>query len=223
MARPALEEVRALNDEYWRSLRGQTTFRGVRDWIEITTPYLDRHNDYLQVYARPRQDGWSLTDDDHIIDDLVQAGCNIEGPKEQSLFHSILARFGVRLEAGALVVEASRGDFALRKHNLVQAMLSVGDLLHLSAPSAAGLFDEDLAVTPKAGDDRSLTSRAMQYTVVIEQSRNNFSAYVPDLPGCVATGASDEDALREIRQAIEFHIEGLRQQGEPVPEPCRYT
>ena len=59
----------------------------------------------------------------------------------------------------------------------------------------------------------------MQYTIVIEQSPRNFSAYVPDLPGCVATGATREAVVREIRQAIEFHIDSLREHGEPVPEP----
>ena len=59
----------------------------------------------------------------------------------------------------------------------------------------------------------------MQYTIVIEKSPRNFSAYVPDLPGCVATGATREAVVREIRQAIEFHIDSLREHGEPVPEP----
>ena len=59
----------------------------------------------------------------------------------------------------------------------------------------------------------------MQYTIVIEKSPRNFSAYVPDLPGCVATGATREAVVREIRQAIEFHMDSLREHGEPVPEP----
>ena len=64
----------------------------------------------------------------------------------------------------------------------------------------------------------------MQYTIVIEKARSNYSAYVPDLPGCVATGATREEAVKEMRQAIEFHIESLREHGEPVPEPqCTAT
>ena len=60
----------------------------------------------------------------------------------------------------------------------------------------------------------------MQYTIVIEESPRNHAAYVPDLPGCVATGATREEVVREIRQAIRLHIESLREHGEPVPEPC---
>ena len=59
----------------------------------------------------------------------------------------------------------------------------------------------------------------MQYTIVIERSPSNFAAYVPDLPGCIATGATREDVVREIRQAIEFHIDSLREHGDPIPDP----
>ena len=59
----------------------------------------------------------------------------------------------------------------------------------------------------------------MKYTIVIEQSPRNYSACAPDLPGCVATGATREEAVRETRRAIAFHIESLREHGEPVPEP----
>ena len=59
----------------------------------------------------------------------------------------------------------------------------------------------------------------MQYTVVIERTPNNYAAYVPDLPGCVATGSTKEELLAEIREAIAFHVESLREHGQPVPEP----
>lgn len=59
----------------------------------------------------------------------------------------------------------------------------------------------------------------MRYAVVIEQAENNYSAYVPDLPGCVATGGSIAETEQAIREAIEFHIEGLREDGASIPEP----
>jgi predicted RNase H-like HicB family nuclease len=58
----------------------------------------------------------------------------------------------------------------------------------------------------------------MRYAVVIEKAGENYSAYVPDLPGCIATGASVKEIENEIRDAIRFHIEGLRQDGLPVPQ-----
>lgn len=59
----------------------------------------------------------------------------------------------------------------------------------------------------------------MRYAVVIEKAAGNYSAYVPDLPGCVATGATVLEVESEIRDAIAFHIEGLREDGLAVPEP----
>ena len=59
----------------------------------------------------------------------------------------------------------------------------------------------------------------MRYAVVIEQVEGNFCAYVPDLPGCVATGATVAEAEAEIRDAIEFHLEGMREDGLPIPAP----
>jgi predicted RNase H-like HicB family nuclease len=59
----------------------------------------------------------------------------------------------------------------------------------------------------------------MRYLVVVEQGPTSFGAYVPDLPGCVAAGETREEALALIREAIEFHIEGLRQAGESIPPP----
>jgi predicted RNase H-like HicB family nuclease len=59
----------------------------------------------------------------------------------------------------------------------------------------------------------------MRYAVVIEKAGNNYSAYVPDLPGCIATGATVAEVEAELRDAIRFHIEGLKADCLPVPEP----
>lgn len=59
----------------------------------------------------------------------------------------------------------------------------------------------------------------MRYAIVIEKAISNYSAYVPDLPGCVATGATVLETERGIREAIEFHLEGLREDGQPIPAP----
>jgi predicted RNase H-like HicB family nuclease len=59
----------------------------------------------------------------------------------------------------------------------------------------------------------------MRYAVVIESAGTNYSAYVPDLPGCIATGATPAEAGIAIREAIGFHLEGLREDGSPIPPP----
>ncbi len=63
----------------------------------------------------------------------------------------------------------------------------------------------------------------MKYAVVYEKTARNYSAYVPDLPGCIATGTSREDVERHIREAIALHLEGLRLEGAPVPDPAAWT
>ena len=59
----------------------------------------------------------------------------------------------------------------------------------------------------------------MRYAIVVEKTANNYSAYVPDLLGCIATGYTIEETEREIREAIEFHIEGMIEDGFPIPQP----
>jgi predicted RNase H-like HicB family nuclease len=59
----------------------------------------------------------------------------------------------------------------------------------------------------------------MRYAIVIEKAESNYSAYVPDLPGCVATGSSVEEVEEQIREAIEFHLDGLREDGLEIPSP----
>jgi len=59
----------------------------------------------------------------------------------------------------------------------------------------------------------------MRYAIVIEKAEGNYSAYVPDLPGCVATGGTVAEAESEIREAIAFHLDGMREDGLAIPEP----
>ncbi|MEM7714230.1 MAG: type II toxin-antitoxin system HicB family antitoxin [Cyanobacteria bacterium P01_A01_bin.68] len=66
----------------------------------------------------------------------------------------------------------------------------------------------------------------MRYAIVIEKAANNYSAYVPDLPGCVATGATIQEVNQQIKEAIDFHLEGLRGEGLSIPEAttlCEYV
>jgi len=60
----------------------------------------------------------------------------------------------------------------------------------------------------------------MQYVVIIEKTDKNYGAYVPDLPGCVAVAETQSEVKKLIRKAIEFHLESLREEGSPIPEPA---
>ena len=59
----------------------------------------------------------------------------------------------------------------------------------------------------------------MQYVIIIEKANRNYSAYVPDLPGCIATGKTIEELKQRMREAIELHLDGMREDGLPIPEP----
>jgi hypothetical protein len=139
-----IQEIQQLLDDYVSWLKDRTLLRQIDQWVEITTPYLDRHNDYIQIYARKSNGGYTLTDDGYTISDLEQTGCKLNSPKRQDLLKMTLNGFGVKLVDGRLENHASNDNFALRKHNLVQAILAVNDMFYLAVPMVASLFYEDV-------------------------------------------------------------------------------
>ena len=139
-----IDEIQSLLEQYRTWLRDKTSIREVNEWVEITTPYMDRHNDLLQIYAKRSRDGFLLTDDGYILDDLEQSGCRMEGNHRLALLAVTLNGFGVQKEGNELQVQVSRETFARRKHNLLQAMLAVNDLFYLAQPRVASLFYDDV-------------------------------------------------------------------------------
>jgi hypothetical protein len=138
-------EIERLVDSYRAWLRQKTSIREIdASWVEITTPYLDRHNDSLQIYAKRSNGGYLLTDDGNTIADLESSGCNLQTPKRQDLLRVTLNGFGIKLTDGALEAKATADTFPSRKHDLVQAMLAVNDLFYLAQPVVESLFLEDV-------------------------------------------------------------------------------
>jgi hypothetical protein len=149
------QEIEKLLSDYRTWLKDKTTLREVNGtWVEITTPYLDRHNDALQIYARAEQGGYVLTDDSYTIHDLEASGCNLNTEKRQELLTMTLNGFGVRVNNEAIEVHASAETFPARKHNLIQAMLAVNDLFYLAKPIIESLFFEDVIAWLEANDVR---------------------------------------------------------------------
>jgi hypothetical protein len=139
-----ISEIQSLLDEYSRWLKEKTQVRQVDEWVEITTPYLDRHNDYLQIYAQRHGTEYILTDAGYILQDLEQSGCKLDTPKRKALLMMTLNGFGVKLNGDMLEMHTSAANFAPSKHNLIQAMLAVNDLFSLATPMTASLFYEDV-------------------------------------------------------------------------------
>jgi hypothetical protein len=150
-----VQEIEKLLNDYRAWLRDKTTLREVNgDWVEITTPYLDRHNDALQIYARAENGNYVLTDDSYTIHDLEASGCNLHTDKRQDLLTMTLNGFGVRINNEAIEVHASPENFAARKHNLIQAILAVNDLFYLAQPVVESLFLEDVVAWLDGNDIR---------------------------------------------------------------------
>lgn len=149
------EEIEKLLNDYRAWMRDKTTLRDVNgSWVEITTPYIDRHNDALQLYARGENGGYVLTDDSYVIHDLEASGCNLNTEKRKDLLKMTLNGFGVKLNNEALEVHATSENFPLRKHSLIQAMLAVNDLFYLAKPVVESLFYEDVIMWLDANDIR---------------------------------------------------------------------
>jgi len=140
-----IDEIRQLLDRYAQWVRDKSVLRELGDeYVEITTPYLDRHNDYAQIYVRREDGGFILTDGGETIQDLRSSGCDLETKKRRDLLTATLNGFGVQRDGDALQVKATPTTFSLRKHNLVQAILAVNDLFYLAVPVVASLFLEDV-------------------------------------------------------------------------------
>ena len=148
-------EIEKLLKNYREWLKDKTTLRQINgSWVEITTPYLDRHNDALQIYARTEDGALVLTDDSYIVHDLEASGCKLDTQKRKDLLQMTLNGFGVKLNHEAIELQATPENFPLRKHNLVQAMLAVNDLFYLAKPVVESLFYEDVVTWLDANDIR---------------------------------------------------------------------
>jgi len=132
-------------DAYFAWLRDRTKLRNLPDgWTEITTPYLDRHNDYIQIYGRRQGDLIELTDDGNTITDLETSGCDVKAGKRRLLLDGATKGHGVEVKGRELLVKADDRTFALKAHSLVQSILQVNDLFYTARPHVASLFLEDV-------------------------------------------------------------------------------
>jgi Domain of unknown function DUF1829/Domain of unknown function DUF1828 len=125
-------------------LKAKITTADIDGICEITTPFLDRHNDRLQIYVRKEGHGLRLSDDGYIIGDLETSGCALDTPQRRQLLKTILNGFGVQEQDGELFIEASPEAFPKKKHALLQAMMTVNDMFMTSKHRVASLFIEDV-------------------------------------------------------------------------------
>lgn len=137
-------ECQKLIDAYIGWLHQGLSAETIGETCELTTPFLDRHNDHLQVYATRRNGSIILSDDGYILSDLRTSGLELDTPKRKTVLDGVLKGLGVRVENGQLVVEASDANLGQRLHSLAQAMLAVNDMFVMAQPRVASFFFEDV-------------------------------------------------------------------------------
>jgi len=225
-----ISELQSLREDYLSWLRENTLLREVDEWIEITTPFLDRHNDCVQIYAKRSEDGYLLTDHGYTIDDLEFCGCKLDSGTRKELLTITLNGFGISRDGNVLQVNATSEDFALQKQNLLQAMLAVNDLHYTSRSSAARLFADDVAgwlTKSNIRYDRNVkvlgrTGLNVRYDFVIRKSdtqpnRALWTISNPDPVSAKRTAFAWEDT-REAHRSKYKAFAMLNDKEKPVPE-----
>jgi hypothetical protein len=172
--------INSLIDNYYNWLKDKTAIKQVKDWIEITTPYLDRHNDYIQIYLKQDGNDYLLTDDSYTIQDLQQSGCSLDSIKRQKILEVTLNGFGVHKDKDEIYIKTNYNDFPINKHNLIQSMLAVNDMFYLAKSNIINLFFEDVQKWLEVNDIRFIervpfigkSGYSRHYDFVIPKSRN---------------------------------------------------
>ena len=134
-----------VKERYINWLEHEISVNKIGEYLEITSPFLDRYNDYLQVYAKLEvDDEIILTDDAYIINNLQMSGVDINSSKRKQVLESFLNKYNVKLEEDALVTKSGIEDFPQKILFLMQAMLNIDDMFMLSQNKVASIFLEDV-------------------------------------------------------------------------------
>jgi hypothetical protein len=138
------EECEQLIDAYLAWLRKGLSVENLHGTCELTTPFLDRHNDHLQIYVLKRDGKIVLSDDGYVLSDLRTSGLDLNTPRRKAVLEAALNGFGVKMEGNQLLVEASPKNVGQRLHALVQAMIAVNDMFMMAQARVASFFWEDV-------------------------------------------------------------------------------
>lgn len=129
---------------YTNWLKERVRIKTIGDICELTTPFVDRHNDYMQIYVKATPSGMLLTDDGYTLKDLEISGLEFNTERRKNELKIILNGFGVSLNGDSLEAEARPDNFPQKKHNLLQAMLAINDLFVMAPAKVASFFKEDV-------------------------------------------------------------------------------
>lgn len=139
--------MKHLIDDYYRWLKQNTIVNELGEYLEITTPFIDRHNDCIQFYMKKTKNGEILlTDDGYVLSDLEDYGFNFNTPRRKQLLKNIMRNYHIELDENkCLVTKADEKNFPLKKHFYIQGILEINDLYTTSKSSVSSIFIEDVA------------------------------------------------------------------------------
>ena len=171
-----------LRKRYIDWLKEEITITEIGKTFEITSPFLDRFNDYLQIYVTPMDnENLQLSDDSYIINNLITSGVDLSSKRRKELLNSITKKFGIEKKETELTVNCTLNDFPKKKHLLAQAMLTIDDMFMLSQNRIASLFLDDLIeffnkkeiFYTENVSFIGKTGYAFQYDFVLQRSKNH--------------------------------------------------
>ena len=123
-------------------------------WHSLRTPFLDKHNDFIEIYVKVDDDQVVLSDDGYTLDELEISGCSINSHKRREILRQNLAIFGIEESDGALVMRCNAADFSARKHMFLQGLIAIGDMMYLSSPTVVSVFKDDVEAWLEKNDIR---------------------------------------------------------------------
>lgn len=130
----------------------------IGDYSEISTPFVDAHNDQIQFYITRTSNGYMLTDDGYVINDLEMCGCDLKSKKRKQMMVQIAESIGVTIKDNCIVVEANESDIARKQHIMIQAILKISDMFLTTSSRVKGLFMEEVQEFFVANDIRNTPS-----------------------------------------------------------------
>lgn len=138
--------IQQMINDYAEWLKNEIKVARTGEYYELTTPYLDRFNDYLQIYVKQEDDGSiKLTDYGYIIENLMTSGIPMrEGSKRRLMMEQIIKTFSLSLDGDKIVTTADARNFPQKKHMMVQAMLAIDDMFEVSGENVKNFFIEDI-------------------------------------------------------------------------------
>jgi len=137
--------MKDLIESYISWLKQKINFKEINGYYEVTTPFVNHINDYIQFYLkRDDRDYIYMTDDGETLNNLEMAGVDISSPARRRELDSILNGFGVIINGNELTIKATPSTFPMRKHNYLQALMAVDDLHIIASPKVESFFLEDV-------------------------------------------------------------------------------